>query len=240
MAGASAIGYTQFCPIGRSFALVTITMIDAEPQNPYDGLLPSRGRLFVVSGPSGVGKGTVIAGLLAPLAAPSCLVRCTTATTRAPRPGEVNGLNYHFFSRPEFERRIADGFFLEYAPYNENLYGTPRESVERERHAGNDVILEIEVQGGVAVRGVDPSAVLIFLAPPSWHELERRLRSRATDDPETVARRMAIARREMEAAPHYDYLIVNDSVESATDTLRSIVLAERRRIVRHEKRIDVQ
>jgi guanylate kinase len=204
----------------------------SEKNSVYDGLLHERGRLFVISGPSGVGKGTVIAGLLKPENAPPGLIRCTTATTRSPRPGEVNGKNYHFFSREEFEERIAAGFFLEHAPYNQNLYGTPKQSVEDEQHRGNDVLLEIEVQGGISVRKVDPEAVLVFLAPPSWEELERRLRSRATDDPETVARRLAIARREMDTAPSYDYLIVNDDLDAAVDTLRSIILAERRRIMR--------
>jgi guanylate kinase len=139
-------------------------------------------------------------------------------------------VHYHFYSRPEFEERIVQGYFQEHAPYNDNLYGTPKESVDRERHAGNDVLLEIEVQGGVSIRQIDPEAVLVFLAPPSWDELERRLRRRATDDPAAVERRLAIARREMEAAPHYDYLIINDDVEAAVDRLRAVILAERQRI----------
>lgn len=193
-------------------------------------LLPDRGRLFVISGPSGVGKGTVIAAMLRSPTAPPGLIKCTTATTRAARPGEVTGVNYHFFSHAEFMDKIRDGYFLEHAEYNDNLYGTPRESVERERLAGNDVLLEIEVQGGLAIREIDTEAVLVFLAPPSWEELERRLRSRATDDPAAVERRLAIARREMGAAPRYDYLIVNDDVERAVDRLRAVILAERQRI----------
>ena len=198
--------------------------------NMIEALVPSRGRLFVVSGPSGVGKGTVIAGMLRSPSAPTGLVKCTTATTRAPRPGEVDGVNYEFFSRAEFERKIEEGYFLEHAHYNDNLYGTPLPNVEREREAGQDILLEIEVQGGVSVRKMDPEAVLVFLAPPSRQELERRLRCRATDDPAAVEKRLAIAMREMDAAPDYDYLIVNGSVEQAVDELRAVIIAERRRI----------
>ena len=197
-------------------------------------LLPSRGRLFVISGPSGVGKGTVISGMLRSPAVPPGVIKCVTATTRSPRNGEVDGVNYHFYSREEFELLVSAGYFLEHAPYNNNLYGTPRENVERERSAGNDVLLEIEVQGGLTIRGLDAEAVLVFLAPPSWEELERRLRSRATDDPSAVERRLGIARREMDAASQYDYLIVNDDVQRAVDELRSVIIAERRRIRRQE------
>jgi guanylate kinase len=193
-------------------------------------LLPARGRVFVISGPSGVGKGTVLNGMLRSSSAPARLTRCTTATTRAPREGEVDGVNYHFFSHEEFERRAAQGYFLEHARYNDNFYGTPRENVKREQAAGNDVLLEIEVQGGLSIRALDLDAVLVFLAPPSWDELERRLRNRATDDAGAVERRLAIARREMDAAPNYDYLIVNDDLDRAVATLQSVIVAERQRI----------
>jgi guanylate kinase len=208
-------------------------MIEENQTGTVETLLPSRGRLFVISGPSGVGKGTVIAGMLRSPSVPPGVIKCTTATTRLPRPGEVDGVNYHFFTREEFETRIASGYFLEHAAYNDNLYGTPRENVERDQRAGHDVLLEIEVQGGLAVRRIDPEAVLVFLAPPSWGELERRLRRRATDDPSAVERRLGIARREMDAAPKYDYLIVNDDVDRAVDHLRAVILAERHRIRGH-------
>src|SRR5689334_14702351 len=125
-------------------------------------LLPKRGRLFVISGPSGVGKGTVIATMLNSPTLPTGVVRCTTATTRSPRRGEVNGRNYHFFSHEEFSSKVEEGFFLEHARYNDNLYGTPRDSVEKERAAGHDVLLEIEVQGGLTIRRIDSEAVLVF------------------------------------------------------------------------------
>lgn len=186
----------------------------------------------MVSGPSGVGKDTVLAALLAPDACPPGLLRCVTATTRAPRSNEVEGLDYFFLTRPEFEKRIEQGFFLEHASYNEDYYGTPVDYVGRERAAGHDVLLKIEVQGALQVRANAPDAILIFLAPPSWDELERRLRSRASDDPERLKRRLDIAREEMRAARGYDYLVVNDLVEDAAAALRAIILAERCRIVK--------
>jgi guanylate kinase len=208
-----------------------MTVNAAEQPDMIAALLPKRGRLFVISGPSGVGKGTVIATMLRSPSAPPGVVRCTTATTRTPRVGEVNGRNYHFFSQDEFRYKIEEGFFLEHARYNDNLYGTPRESVEKERAARRDVLLEIEVQGGLTIRRIDREAVLVFLAPPSWGALDRLLRRRATDGPAAVERRLGIAKREMEAAPLYDYLIVNDDVERAADQLRAVILSERQRIM---------
>jgi guanylate kinase len=184
----------------------------------------------VVSGPSGVGKGTVISTLLRSDLCPPQLVKCTTATTRDPRPGEVDGLNYFFMTPEEFRARIEEGFFLEHATYNGNYYGTPRMAAQRQQESGNDVILEIEVQGGHQVRDAVPDAVLIFLAPPSWEELARRLTGRATEGSETVQRRLEIARKELKAAPHYDYRVVNDDVDTAVDNLRAIILAERCRV----------
>lgn len=194
-------------------------------------LLPQQGRLLVISGPSGVGKDTVLERLLDPAQCPPNLVRCVTATTRPPRPGETHAVDYYFFSREEFEARITENFFLEYAPYGQRLYGTPRDFVERERAHNNDVILKIEVQGALTVKQAMPEAILIFLAPPSWEELERRLRVRQTDDEAAIQRRLQTARRELETAPHYDYLVVNDDLERAVETLRQIILAERCRIV---------
>jgi guanylate kinase len=194
-------------------------------------ILPKQGRLLVVSGPSGVGKDTVLERLLHSSPCPPNLVRCVTATTRPPRAGETHAVDYYFFSREEFEARIAQNFFLEHASYGQHLYGTPRDFVERERARNNDVILKIEVQGALMVKRAMPDAILIFLAPPSWEELERRLRSRQTDDAAALQIRLETARRELQTAPLYDYLVVNDDLERAVETLRQIILAERCRIV---------
>ena len=201
-----------------------------DEMDPLEGLLRSRGRLFVVSGPSGVGKGTVIAGLQKQEHPETYLTRCITATTRKPREGERDGVNYFFFSPKEFERRVQAGYFLEHVTYNDSYYGTPREEVEQLQEQGLDVVLEIEVRGGIAVSKAIPDAVLVFIAPPSWQELERRLRSRRTDSEEHVQRRLAIAHEEMCAAPNYHYVVVNDEIESAVRRLGAIVTAEKCRI----------
>lgn len=197
---------------------------------PFAHLLPRRGRLCVFSGPSGSGKDAVLEAMMnAPHALPG-VEKCVTATTRPPRPGEVHGRDYWFLTREQFERGVAEGRFLEHALYNGEWYGTPRPWVEERIRAGVDVILKIEVQGARQVKQNWPSAVLVFLAPPSWEELERRIRSRATDDEEAIRNRLAIARLEMEAASEYTYLIINEVLAEAADALRAIVLAERCRI----------
>src|SRR5205085_6709688 len=150
--------------------------------------------LFVVSGPSGVGKDAVLAAVFEGERRPNNLVRCVTATTRKPRDREREGRDYFFLSCGEFEERIANGFFLEHAVYNERYYGTPREFVDRQRDAGKDVLLKIEVKGALQVKSQATDAILIFLAPPSWKELERRLRGRAGGDEADLLRRLAIAR----------------------------------------------
>lgn len=214
------------------------TALEAEPlhrpsppdADPLTELLPKRGRLFVVSGPSGVGKDAVLSALFASVDCPPNLLRCITATTRPPRPTEIPGRDYFFFDRQEFETRIESEFFLEHALYNGNYYGTPHDYPEQERDKGNDVVLKIEVQGALTVKSRVPDAILVFLAPPSWGELERRLRSRATDNEPQVLRRLEIARTEMALAKRYDYLVINDLIEDAVADLRAIVVAERRRI----------
>lgn len=198
---------------------------------PLADLLPGRGNLIVLSGPSGVGKDAVLAPLLAPESSLPRLRRCITATSRAPRPGEVEGRDYLFLSAEEFASRRETGWFLEHACYAGRSYGTPRAWVEAERAAGNDVLLKIEVQGALQVRAAAPDAVLVFLAPPTLAELERRLRGRDLGaDPEDLDRRLAIAREEMRLAPRYDYLVVNDRLPEAVERLRAIILAERVRI----------
>jgi len=194
------------------------------------GQTSRRGRLIVLSGPSGVGKDAVLAPLFAAGTCPPRLRRCITATTRDPRPGEVEGVDYFFLSREEFERRIAEGFFLEHACYAGRFYGTPRWWVDLERDRGNDVLLKIDVQGARQVRAAAADAVLVFIAPPSMEELERRLRRREeAADPADLARRLAIARDELALAPEYDYLVVNETIGQAVEDLRAIVLAERLR-----------
>jgi guanylate kinase len=182
----------------------------------------------VVSGPSGVGKDTVLAGLLT--CQPDVKV-CVTATTRAMRPGESQGNPYTFLSVTEFESLVNEDAFLEYARVNGgNLYGTPREWVDEARAAGHDVILKIDVQGGLAVHEKAPDVILVFLEPPSLAELERRLRARSTETEDQIKVRLLDARNELAQKPHYNYAVVNDSLESAVDHLRGIILAERCRV----------
>lgn len=193
-----------------------------------DAAIPvKKGRLFVISGPSGVGKDTVLVRLHALL--PDVL-RCVTATTRAPRPGEVEGADYFFVSVAEFRVMVEIDAFLEYARVNGNLYGTPRAWVEEQRAKGRDVLLKIDVQGGLTVRTRARDAVLIFLRPPSVEELERRLRSRSTENEEQITTRLLDARSELQQMPNYDYAVVNDEVERAADLVRAIILAERCRV----------
>lgn len=183
--------------------------------------------LIVLSGPSGVGKDTLLQrlGEVCPR-----IERCVTYTTRAPRPGEVPGVDYNFVTIEEFKRMIEAGDFLEHAQVHLDLYGTPLRSVIEIREDGNDAILKIDVQGGLTVRQKVPDAIMIFVAPPSVEELERRLRARYTDSEEAMIKRLKDARKEIEQIPMYDYLVINDEVESAVDKLRCIVTAERSRV----------
>ncbi len=188
----------------------------------------ANGRLFIVSGPSGVGKDALLDRMFARVPG---IVRSVSATTRSPRAGEVDGRDYHFFTHARFEADIQQNLFLEYARYGPNLYGTPKELVQEQRACGLDVVLKIEVQGARAVREMAPDAVLIFIYPPSLAELERRLRNRATDSEIRISERLSIAQTEMDCIPHYDYQITNDDIVVATDALCSIVIAERHRVV---------
>lgn len=185
----------------------------------------ARGRLLVISGPSGVGKGTVLAELLENN---DCYAYSVSATTRAPRPGETDGVNYFFKTREEFEAMIAEGELLEYASYNGNYYGTPKRFVEALLDAGKNVILEIEVQGAVKVKKQRPDAIMIFIAPESKAVLYERLRGRGTESEEVIAGRIAIAERELRACLLYDYITVNREGEAgacAAD-IHAIVRAE--------------
>ncbi len=188
-----------------------------------------RGALYVVSGPSGVGKGTLLDRLISDVAD---VARSVSATTRLPRPGEIDGVHYHFLSEADFDKGIGTGVFFEFARYNGSLYGTPRDKVEEQRAEGLDVVLEIEVQGAMIVKQLDPTAILIYIQPPSSVELERRLRRRHTETEETIQRRLAIAAHEQTYIPEYTYLITNDALERAAETLQAVVVAERHRVRR--------
>ncbi len=189
------------------------------------------GLLVVVSGPSAVGKDTILDKVLAePGDLVHDVVRCVTATTRDPRPGEVEGVAYHFLSVVDFHAKTLQEGFLEYANVFGNWYGTPRDWVERQRQSGVDVILKIDVQGALAVKARVPDAILIFFRPPSLAELERRLRARNTESEEQIARRLLDARNELAQMPHYNYSVINNEVEQAAQDLKAILRAEHCRV----------
>jgi len=185
------------------------------------------GRLFVVSAPSGAGKTTLLKRLMARLGG---LVFSVSHTTRLPRPGEKNGVDYHFVSPSEFRAMVEEGLFVEHATVHGNLYGTSRPAIVAQLEKGLDVILDIDVQGAALLRQ-DSSlpATEIFIAPPDLAELERRLRGRGTEDAERLALRLNNARDELHAAEEYQYLIINDNLDEAAELLAAIVLAERAR-----------
>jgi guanylate kinase len=176
----------------------------------------------VVSGPSGAGKGTLIEGVLPRF---PHLTVAVSATTRAMRPGEADGIDYHFLSPAEFERRVEGGEFLEHVSYAGNRYGTLRSEIEHRLAAGRSVVVEIELQGARAVRRMLPEAVSIFVAPPSQAELARRLERRATEDRADIARRLEVGREELEAMDEFDHRIVNDDVRRAVEELAQVVAA---------------
>lgn len=183
-------------------------------------LANSQGNLFVLSGPSGAGKGTLVARLLERV--PSCWVS-VSATTRAPRPGEVDGIHYFFMDKTAFSQLVAEGGFLEWAQVHDNCYGTLRSRVQEHIDAGDQVILEIDVQGAFQVREAMPNAHLVFIEPPSLEELERRLRGRGTETEEVIAKRMKTAQVELAQKMEYDVQVVNDDLERATEELVSYV-----------------
>ncbi|HWE08710.1 MAG TPA: guanylate kinase [Solirubrobacteraceae bacterium] len=177
-------------------------------------------RVFVITGPSGVGKGTLIRGLLERVPQ---LGLSISATTRAPRPGETDGVDYHFLSSDEFDRRVAAGDFVEHATYSGRRYGTLRSELEGRLARGEPIVLEIEVQGARQVRQAMPEALQVFIAPPSRDALRARLVGRGTDDPEQVDQRMQTAEEELRAQPEFARVVVNDRLEEATDELANIV-----------------
>ena len=186
-----------------------------------------KGKAFIISGPSGVGKSTVLKALFE---GRDDLYFSVSATTRDPRPGEVNGQHYHFISPEQFMQWINEDAFLEYAQYVGNFYGTPMRYVDEAMEAGKDVILDIEVQGAMQVIARRPDTIRIFIAPPDWDELERRLTMRGTDTPEKIQQRLLRAKVEMKTAMDYDYFVINSTVENAVTELRAIILAEHCRI----------
>ncbi|HVS99256.1 MAG TPA: guanylate kinase [Solirubrobacterales bacterium] len=184
-----------------------------------DGASP---KVFVITGPSGVGKGTLIKRLLERVPA---LELSVSATTRAPREGEEDGRDYHFLGEREFEERIAARDFLEFATYSGNHYGTLRSEVEGRLEAGRSVVLEIEVQGATQVRAAKPDSVQIFIAPPDAAVLRERLRGRGTDSAEAIDKRLETAEIELASRGDFDHLVVNDDLDAAAAELESIVRA---------------
>ena len=186
-----------------------------------------KGQLIVLSGPSGVGKSTVIAELFGQR---ENIYFSVSYTTRQPRPGEQDGVNYNFVDRAEFERMIADDELLEYAEYVDNYYGTSLKAINDRLDAGTDVLLDIEVQGAAKVRECCPEALFIFIIPPSFEELSRRLHGRNTDSEDVIQGRLEKARAEFKEIPKYDYLVINDKVANAVREIESILTAAERRM----------
>ena len=190
-----------------------------------------KGILIVVSGFSGSGKGTLMKELLTRY--PDTYALSISATTRSPREGEVDGREYFFVSKDEFEKMIAKGELIEYAKYVENYYGTPRDYVEKKLDEGKDVILEIEIQGALNVKKMFPDTLLLFVTPPSAEELKKRLVGRGTETMDVIESRMDRACEEAEGMENYDYLIVNDSLDRCVEEMHSIIRGEHRRSSRN-------
>ncbi len=183
-----------------------------------------KGIPIVISAPSGCGKDTILEQLFK---INDNLVYSVSATTRAPREGEIDGESYYFHTRDSFEKMIADNEVLEYTEYCGNYYGTPKKAVEDMLSAGKDVILKIEVEGAMNVKRIFPDSVLIFILPPSMGELERRLKKRGTESDETIAARIKQARTELDCADKFDYLVVNGELMKAVEDVNKIILSEK-------------
>ncbi len=177
------------------------------------------GKLFIITGPSGVGKGTVLGKFFK---TNKNAVYSISQTTRNPRPGEVHGVNYFFVTREEFENSIKNDEFLEWAKYSDNYYGTNKNQVLSALNSGSDVILEIETKGAKKIMDKFPDCITIFLKPPNFNELEKRLRGRNTEDEETIQKRLHEVKKELELSKNYKYTIENDEVENALEKLQKI------------------
>ncbi len=184
-----------------------------------------RGKLYIISGPSGVGKSTVLHEVFS---AKPDLQFSVSVTTRKPRPGETDGVDYHFISDKRYDDLLAHGLLLEHASYSGNRYGTPAQPIWKWLESGKDVILDIESVGMRNVKAKMPDAVSVFIAPPDWETLEQRLRSRATETEEKVQMRLKAAHREMDASERYDYIIVNDEVARAAGEFLAVMSGERK------------
>lgn len=193
------------------------------------------GILIVVSGFSGAGKGTLMNRLVEEY---DNYALSISATTRAPRPGEQDGREYFFLDKKEFEQRIEDGGFIEYACYCDNYYGTPKDYVRKQLEAGKNVVLEIEIQGAMKIKKQFPEALLLFVMPPDVAELERRLNGRGTETPEVVAKRLKRASEEAEGIEEYDYILINDDLETCVRKLNEIVEAAQNAPYRNEEFIE--
>lgn len=191
-----------------------------------------KGFLLVISGPSGVGKGTVLHDLMN---TQTNLVYSVSATTRKKRDGEIEGVSYFYLNHDEFEQMISEDKFLEYAHVHNNYYGTPKEFVEKKISEGKIVILEIDVQGALNIKKNTDNGVFIFLAPPSLNELKKRIVGRGTETDEDIKIRMNNAKKELEYIKDYDYIVVNDHLNSAITSVNEIINAEKHRVFREEK-----
>ncbi|MBQ6758385.1 MAG: guanylate kinase [Selenomonadaceae bacterium] len=195
-----------------------------------------RGLLIVVSGASGTGKGTVCKKILADLPEVAYSI---SATTRKPRPGEIDGKEYYFLSVDEFKAWIAEEKFLEYAEVYGNFYGTPLNKIEERLNRGEDILLEIDVQGALNVKRKCPDGVYIFLLPPSLEELKSRIEGRGTENPESLARRLKNAVAEIKIGLEYDYAVVNDTIDNAAEQIKAILTAERLKVARNADKFNL-
>jgi guanylate kinase len=182
--------------------------------------MESRGLLIVISGPSGVGKGSICKALLA---RDKNIIYSVSVTTRAPRKGEIEGKSYFFISKDEFIRRRDKGEFLEWAKVFDNYYATPAAEVEKLLKAGKNVVLEIDTQGAMQIKSACPKGVFIFILPPSYSELEKRIIKRGSETKDTLKRRLASAKEEIESANNYDFQVINDDIEKSADTILKII-----------------